>query len=159
MKTAVRRCLAAVYFLAILKQDTRHFALKLHIGYVMKKLQFMSHHPHNQSMADREALMTQEYVAALLFKQLGDYGFDAQQIDHADQNVAVRIINQRLPLSVICQSSDATGQMMCEISADRNEQQDWFEKIEMQSVMRQLAHAIENSLKSDHYFSCFEWKN
>ncbi|MDQ9832197.1 hypothetical protein [Acinetobacter soli] len=125
----------------------------------MKKLQFMSHHPHNQSMANREALMTQEYVAALLFKQLGDYGFDAQQIDHADQNVAVRIINQRLPLSVICQSSDATGQMMCEISADRNEQQDWFEKIEMQSVMRQLAHAIENSLKSDHYFSCFEWKN
>ena len=125
----------------------------------MKKLQFMSHHPHNQSMANREALMTQEYVAALLFKQLGDYGFDAQQIDHADQNVAVRIINQRLPLSVICQSSDATGQMMCEISADRNEQQDWFEKIEMQSVIKQLGQAIETTLKNDESFSQFEWKS
>jgi len=25
--------------------------------------------------------------------------------------------------------------------------------------VRQSAHAIENSLKSDQYFSCFEWKN
>ena len=128
MKTAVRRCLAAVYF-GYSKAGHKIFRLKITHRICDEKLQFMSHHPHNQSMADREALMTQEYVAALLFKQLGDYGFDAQQIDHADQNVAVRIINQRLPLSVICQSSDATGQMMCEISADRNEQQDWFEKL------------------------------
>ncbi len=41
---------------------------------------------------------------------------------------------------------------MCEISANPDEEQDWFEKIETQSIIRQLAQAVENSLKADHSF-------
>lgn len=48
---------------------------------------------------------------------------------------------------------------MCEISANPDEEQDWFEKIETQSIIRQLAQAVENSLKADQSFSEFVWKS
>ncbi|MDA1255856.1 MAG: hypothetical protein O2928_15405, partial [Proteobacteria bacterium] len=35
----------------------------------------------------------------------------------------------------------------------------WFEKIETQSIIRQLAQAVENSLKAEHSFSDFVWKS
>ncbi|TPU18962.1 hypothetical protein, partial [Acinetobacter baumannii] len=106
-----------------------------------------------------ECHITQEYVAALLFKQLGNYGFDAQHIVHEHEKVEVSIDNHLLPLSITCQQTDHDGHLMCEISANPDEEQDWFEKIETQSIIRQLAQAVENSLKADHSFSAFEWKS
>jgi hypothetical protein len=34
-----------------------------------------------------------------------------------------------------------------------------FERIETQSIIRQLAQAVENSLKAEHSFSQFVWKS
>ncbi|MFI7934436.1 hypothetical protein ACFMJQ_16295, partial [Acinetobacter baumannii] len=48
----------------------------------MKKLQFIASCPQHGVLdhPPNECHITQEYVAALLFKQLGNYGFDAQHI-------------------------------------------------------------------------------
>lgn len=123
----------------------------------MRKLQFIAHHPKNHDASGNESRMAQEYVAALLFKQLSDYGFDAEYIDHKDKQVEVSIANQPLPLCVTCQQPDQEGHLVCEISAHPDENQDWFEKINAQSLIRQLAHAVESSLKADHHFTHFEW--
>nr|ART89878.1 hypothetical protein [uncultured bacterium] len=48
---------------------------------------------------------------------------------------------------------------MCEISSHPEEEQDWFSRIEMQSVIKQLAQAVENTLKQDKSFAEFEWKS
>ncbi len=126
----------------------------------MRKLQFIANCPHHYEGHElNECRITQEYVAALLFKQLGEYGFDAQHIAHEHQKVEVNIENHQLPLSVTCNQKNDDGQLMCEITAYPKEEQDWFEKIETQSVIRQLAQAVENSLKSDQTFTAFEWKN
>ncbi|WP_130802070.1 hypothetical protein [Acinetobacter ihumii] len=126
----------------------------------MRKLQFIAKctNHHDEQPANRSRI-TQEYVAALLFKQLGEYGFDAQHIAHEHEKVEVNIENHQLPLSVTCTQKNDEGHMMCEITANPKEEQDWFEKIETQSVIRQLAQAVENSLKSDQTFTAFEWKN
>jgi len=87
---------------------------------------------HNSGVLDHppnECHITQEYVAALLFKQLGHYGFDAQHIVHEHEKVEVSIDNYLLPLSITCQKTDHDGHLMCEISANPDEEQDWFEKI------------------------------
>lgn len=39
-----------------------------------------------------------------------------------------------------------------------NEEQDWLERITEQSLLNQLAQAVENTLKEDQSFSEFEWK-
>ncbi len=78
---------------------------------------------------------------------------------HEHEKVEVSIDNHLLPLSITCQQTDHDGHLMCEISANPDEEQDWFEKIETQSIIRQLAQAVENSLKADHSFSAFEWKS
>ena len=51
------------------------------------------------------------------------------------------------------------GHLVCRINAHADEEQDWFEKIEMQSVIKQLGQAIETTLKNDESFSQFEWKS
>jgi len=50
------------------------------LGQRMKKLQFIASCPQHGVLdhPPNECHITQEYVAALLFKQLGNYGFDAQ---------------------------------------------------------------------------------
>ena len=46
----------------------------------MRKLQFIANCPHHYEGHElNECRITQEYVAALLFKQLGEYGFDAHK--------------------------------------------------------------------------------
>lgn len=131
------------------------------LGQRMKKLQFIASCPQHGVLdhPPNECHITQEYVAALLFKQLGHYGFDAQHIVHEHEKVEVSIDNHLLPLSITCQKTDHDGHLICEISANPDEEQDWFEKIETQSIIRQLAQAVENSLKADQSFSAFEWKS
>ncbi len=59
-----------------------------------------------------------------------------------------------------CESAqDGEGHLVCRINAHADEEQDWFEKIEMQSVIKQLGQAIETTLKTDESFSQFEWKS
>lgn len=60
----------------------------------MKKLQFIASCPQHGVLdhPPNECHITQEYVAALLFKQLGNYGFDAQHIVHEHEKVEVLII-------------------------------------------------------------------
>ncbi|MCH7335270.1 hypothetical protein [Acinetobacter sp. NIPH 2699] len=127
----------------------------------MKKLQFIADCP-KHGVVDHppnECYITQEYVAALLYKQLEQYGFDAQHIRHEHEKIEVCIDNHQLPLSILCSLQDTEGHILCEISANPQQEQVWFEKIETQSIIRQLAQAVENSLKAEHSFSQFVWKN
>lgn len=60
-----------------------------------EKLQFIASCPQHGVLdhPPNECHITQEYVAALLFKQLGNYGFDAQHIVHEHEKVEVSIDN------------------------------------------------------------------
>ena len=40
-----------------------------------------------------------------------------------------------------------------------DEEQDWLDRITEQSLLNQLAQAVEASLKEQESFSEFEWKN
>ncbi|MBP8005986.1 MAG: hypothetical protein KAZ18_03705, partial [Acinetobacter sp.] len=73
--------------------------------------------------------------------------------------IEVCIDNHQLPLSILCSQQDTEGHILCEISANPQQEQVWFEKIETQSIIRQLAQAVENSLKAEHSFSQFVWKS
>lgn len=126
----------------------------------MKKLQFIAHCPKHGVIDSsvNECHITQEYVTALLFKQLDEYGFDTQHIIHEHEKIIVIIDSHQLPLSIVCHSQDQQGYVLCEISASLVEDLDWFEKIETQSIIRQLAQAVENSLKAEPNFSSYEWR-
>ena len=130
-------------------------------GNTMRTLQFIADCP-KHGLIDHppnECYITQEYVAALLYKQLEQYGFDAQHIRHEHQKIEVRIDNHHLPLSILCSQQDVEGHILCQISANPQQEQAWFERIETQSIIRQLAQAVENSLKTEHSFSDFVWKS
>lgn len=62
-------------------------------------------------------------------------------------------------IGVNCSVKDENGLLVCEITAHANEEQDWFSRIETQSVIKQLSQAVENTLKEDQSFSAFEWKS
>ena len=124
----------------------------------MRKLQFTANcEKHNHmSHQSNDCHVTQEYVADLLSKELGQYGF--QTLSQSGDQVAVSVDNQSLPLSVTCQSHDVEGHLVCEITSYPDEEQDWLERITEQSLLNQLAQAVENTLKEDESFSGFEWK-
>ena len=70
----------------------------------MKTLQFIADCPKHGVIdhPPNECYITQEYVAALLYKQLEHYGFDAEHIRHEHEKIEVRIDNHQLPLSILC---------------------------------------------------------
>ena len=123
----------------------------------MRKLQFTANcEKHNHvSQQPNDCHVTQEYVADLLSKELGQYGF--QTLSQSGDQVAVSVDNQSLPLSVTCQSHDEEGHLVCEITSYPDEEQDWLDRITEQSLLNQLAQAVENTLKEDESFSEFKW--
>lgn len=127
----------------------------------MRKLQFTAHcEKHNPaSPQSNDCDTTQAYVADLLAQQLEQYGFKTQNICTDSKQLSVSVENHPLPLSVTCRKKSENGLLMCEISSHPEEEQDWFSRIEMQSVIKQLAQAVENTLKQDKSFAEFEWKN
>ena len=86
---------------------------------------------------------------------MGQYGF--QTLSQSGDQVAVSVDNQSLPLSVTCQSHEAEGHLVCEITSYPDEEQDWLDRITEQSLLNQLAQAVENTLKEDESFSEFKW--
>ncbi|MFN0297430.1 hypothetical protein ACKVE0_07805 [Acinetobacter albensis] len=127
----------------------------------MRKLQFTAHcEKHNLASAQsNDCDTTQAYVADLLAQQLEQYGFKTQNICTDSKQLSVSVENHPLPLSVTCRKKSENGLLMCEISSHPEEEQDWFSRIEMQSVIKQLAQAVENTLKQDKSFAEFEWKS
>ncbi len=124
----------------------------------MRKLQFTANcekHNHASSQMN-DCHVTQEYVADLLSKELGEYGF--QTLSQSGDQVAVSVDNQSLPLSITCHSGDVEGYLVCEIASYPAEEQNWLDRITEQSLLNQLAQAVENTLKEDESFSEFEWK-
>jgi hypothetical protein len=123
----------------------------------MRKLKFNADcekHIHSDA---NSCHVTQTYVADFLSKNLGQYGF--QTLPQSGDQVAICVDDQALPLSITCQSVSDDGHMVCEITSHPEENQDWLERITEQSLLNQLAQAVENTLKDNKEFSDFEWKN
>lgn len=123
----------------------------------MRKLEFIADcEKHSHSKLDA-CHVTQGYVTNLLSKELFSYGFDvAPQANQ--QQLAIQVQDHPIALGVDCSVKNENGLLICEISAHADEAQDWFSKIETQSVIKQLAQAVENTLKEDQSFSQFHWK-
>ena len=118
----------------------------------MRKLKFIA----LQQDAQPNSQATQQYVTELLAQQLEHYGFQTQT---QAQQVAVSVQDHPVALGVSCQSDGEHGALVCEINAYADESQDWFQKIETQSVIKQLAQAVEETLKKQQGLSDFEWNN
>lgn len=124
----------------------------------MKKLQFLvdqtkyakAHSSHSHDNA-------QTYVTALLSEQLVQHGFHTQNTNPHELEVSVS--DHPIALGVNCNQPDGEGHFVCEISAHADEEQDWFQKIETQSVIKQLAQAVEQTLREDESFQSLEWKS
>ncbi len=121
----------------------------------MKKLQFVANCDHQSEVNDFK--LAQKQVADLLAMKLGQYGFET--LSQSGDQIAVSVDNHALPLSVTCQEHDIEGHLVCEITSYPNEDQDWLERITEQSLLNQLAQAVENTLKEDESFSQFQWKS
>ncbi len=127
------------------------------LGDVMRKLQFIADcEKHSDSQVDA-CQATQGYVKNLLTKELVTYGFNISP-EQNQQQLAVQVEDHPIGLGVNCDVKNENGLLVCEISAHADEEQDWFAKIETQSVIKQLAQAVENTLKDDQSFSEFHWK-
>ncbi|CAM4346001.1 hypothetical protein [Acinetobacter pragensis] len=120
----------------------------------MRKLQFAANCEHQADKDDFSA--AQKQVADLLVNKLGQYGFET--LSQSGDQVAVSVDNHALPLSITCQGHDSAGHLVCEITSYPDEDQDWLDRITEQSLLNQLAQAVENTLKEDEAFSKFEWK-
>lgn len=121
----------------------------------MRKLKFIAQCEGQLNQTDGRQV-TQRYVTDLLSTQLPELGF--QTLSQSGDQIAISVDDQALPLSVTCQGHDAEGHMLCEIISYPEEGQDWLERITEQSLLNQLAQAVENTLKKDQAFSQFEWK-
>jgi hypothetical protein len=125
----------------------------------MRTLQFTANcekHTQNNAQGKNACLITQAYVTDLLSAQLAEYGFKAESTS-SEENLAVSVENHPIGLGVNCRLNE-DGLLTCQISAHADEEQVWFKKIETQSMIKQLANAVENTLKKDEAFSGFEWK-
>lgn len=123
----------------------------------MRKLQFIADcEKHSYAQADA-CRATQGYVTNLLSKELIGYGFNVSPEGNQEQ-LAVQVEDHPIGLGVNCSVKNENGLLVCEISAHADEAEDWFAKIETQSVIKQLAQAVENTLKEDQSFSQFHWK-
>ena len=120
----------------------------------MRKLKFTSK---TSDPTPQSCQKTQNYVTVLLKENLGQYGFLAEnQSDSAALSVSVE--NHEVGLGVSCSARGENGALVCEINAYADESQDWFKKIETQSMIKQLAQAVEETLRNDQNLSEFEWK-
>lgn len=123
----------------------------------MRKLQFIADcEKHSYAQVDA-CRATQGYVTNLLSKELIGYGFNVSPEGNQAQ-LAVQVEDHPIGLGVNCSVKNENGLLVCEISAHADEAEDWFAKIETQSVIKQLAQAVENTLKEDQSFSQFHWK-
>ena len=125
----------------------------------MRTLQFTANcenHVKNTTHGANACYVTQEYVTDLLAKQLSQYGFKAEMTS-SEEKLAVSVENHPIGLGVNCRLND-DGLLTCVISAHADEEQVWFKKIETQSMIKQLANAVEDTLKKNDAFSGFEWK-
>ena len=126
----------------------------------MRTLQFTANcenHVNTQGIEKNACHVTQDYVTDLLSKSLKEYGFKTEAT-YSEENIAVSVENHPVGLGVHCHLND-DGVLTCQISAHADEEQVWFKKIATQSMIKQLANAVENTLKKDDTFSGFEWKN
>ena len=126
----------------------------------MRTLQFTANcenHVNTQGIEKNACHVTQDYVTDLLSKSLKEYGFKTEAT-YLEENIAVSVENHPVGLGVHCHLND-DGVLTCQISAHADEEQVWFKKIATQSMIKQLANAVENTLKKDDTFSGFEWKN
>ncbi|OTG82089.1 hypothetical protein B9T33_06100 [Acinetobacter sp. ANC 5054] len=119
----------------------------------MRKLQFTANSDKDGPMGK---LDTQTQVVELLAGKLEKYGF--QTLSQSGDQVAVSVDNHELPLSVMCQGQDESGRLVCEITSYPDEDQDWLDRITEQSLLNQLAQAVENTLKEEEAYSEFQWK-
>ena len=125
----------------------------------MRTLQFTANcenHVNTQDIEKNACHVTQEYVTDLLSKSLTEYGFKAETTTSED-HLAVSVENHPVGLGVHCHLNE-DGLLTCQISAHADEEQVWFKKIATQSMIKQLANAVENTLKKDDTFSGFQWK-
>ncbi|ANF82072.1 hypothetical protein A3K93_07605 [Acinetobacter sp. NCu2D-2] len=120
----------------------------------MRKLKFMANN--SQQSNEQSTQHTQDYVAKLLAQDLEKYGF--KTLPQSGSHIAVSVEEHELPLSISCEHKDSQGHLVCEISSYPEEEQDWLDRITEQSLLNQLAQAVENTLKEDEKFSDFEWK-
>ena len=118
----------------------------------MKTLTFTAPN-HANEQHDSQAVQTQ--VVQVLVKKLEQYGF--QTLSQSGDHVAVSVDEHELPLAITCQSQETDHQVVCAITSYPDEDQDWLERITEQSLLNQLAQAVENSLKQEN-FANFEWK-
>ena len=125
----------------------------------MRTLQFTANcenHVNTQGIEKNACHVTQDYVTDLLSKSLKEYGFKTEAT-YLEENIAVSVENHPVGLGVHCHLND-DGVLTCQISAHADEEQVWFKKIATQSMIKQLANAVENTLKKDDTFSRFQWK-
>ena len=120
----------------------------------MKTLQFTANCENNTEVND--CAVAQKQVTQLLATKLAQFGFET--LSQSGDHIAVSVERHELPLAVSCQSRDETGHLVCEISSYPAEEQDWLDRITEQSLLNQLAQAVESTLKADQTFSNFEWK-
>ncbi|MDQ8934725.1 hypothetical protein [Acinetobacter rudis] len=97
------------------------------------------------------------YVTALLATQLPQYGFRTQVHEQKDA-ISVNVNDEKVALAVSCHINADDGSLVCEISNTHQEQQNWFGKIKSESTIRQLAQAVECSLRQDHSLNVLKWK-
>lgn len=99
----------------------------------------------------------QTYVADFLAHKLVDHGFET--LSQSGAQVAISVDEHALPLSVSCESRSEDGHLVCEIMSHPEENQDWLDRITEQSLLNQLALAVEITLKEHEALSEFEWKS
>lgn len=120
----------------------------------MKTLQFTAQCSETQLVEN--CRVTQHQVTSLLAQKLGQYGFET--LSQSGGQIAVSVEQYELPLSVSCEAqADSNDHLVCSITSYPEEEQDWLDRITEQSLLNQLAQAVENTLKADQSFSNFKW--
>lgn len=119
----------------------------------MRKLQFVANCEIKAQLEDSKEV--QSYVADILAKNLGKHGFEA--LAQSGAQVAVSVDQHTLPLAVSCESQSEDGHLVCTIISYPDENQDWLERVTEQSLLNQLASAVESTLKEHQDLSQFEW--
>lgn len=124
------------------------------IGHIMRTLKFVANSEIQSEKKNNQEV--QGYVAQLLTEKLSEHGFDT--LAQSGAQVAVSVDDHALPLAVRCETPNEDGYLVCEISSYPDEEQDWLERITEQSLLNQLAQAVENTLKEDERLSQFKWE-
>ena len=100
--------------------------------------------------------LAQQQVTHFLVHHLGQHGFEA--LPQGAGKIAITVEQYELPLSVSCEANtDKEQHMVCSITSYPEEEQDWLDRIAEQSLLNQLAHAVEATLKANPAFSEFKW--